>query len=195
MLQTALSTGLRKGELAGLKWCDVDFDRRLILVCRSYERRGTKSGEDRTVPMPVELVRVLREWKAKSPFSRETDLCFPAADGICRKEHFSWSDVVHRIAVGADVARPGMSRWGHGTRHFYATQWLLQGGSDTILAKILGHRDTMLIHAVYSHFCDLDFVRALDRIGFTLEPKPEPISALPGVVLSEAKPTPEHAIG
>jgi hypothetical protein len=74
-----------------------------------------------------------------------------------------------------------MARWVHGTRHFYATQWLLRGGSDSILSSILGHRDTTLIHQVYAHFCDLDLVRALDRPGFTLEPKPEPVSALPGV--------------
>jgi integrase len=59
MLQTAFLTGLRKGELAGLKWCDVDLERRLILVCRNYDRRGTKSGHDRQVPMLAELLSAL----------------------------------------------------------------------------------------------------------------------------------------
>ena len=195
MLQTAFLTGLRKGELAGVKWCDLDFERRLILVCRSYDRRGTKSGHDRTVPMSVELLAALRKWKAKSPYSKDADPVFPDADGKHRTESFSWSQMVHRIAVGAEVARPGMRRWGHLTRHTFATQWLLAGGSDTILARILGHRDTSLIHAVYSHFCELDFVAAIDRIGFTLEPKAEPISKLPGVVSSENESAPENAIG
>ncbi len=84
---------------------------------------------------------------------------------------------------------------GHLTRHTFATQWLLAGGSDTILARILGHSNTTLIHEAYSHFCDLDFVAAIDRLGFTLEPKPEPISKLPGVVSSEGESTPERAIG
>jgi integrase len=195
MLQTAFLTGLRKGELAGMKWCDVDFERRLVLVCRSYSRRGTKSGKDRSVPMPLELVKSLRDWKAASPSSKETDPVFPNADGKHREESFSWSQMVHRIAVGAEVDRPGMKRWGHLTRHTFATQWLLAGGSDAILARILGHRDTNLIHAVYSHFCDLDFVNAVDRIDLSLATKPATILGLPGVVSSKTTSTPEHAIG
>jgi len=180
MLHTALLTGLRKGELAGLKWCDVDFERRLLLVCRSYSRRGTKSGQDRSVPMPLEFVKSLRDWKAASPLSKETDPIFPSPDGQHREESFSWSQMVHRIAVGAKVDRPGMRRWGHLTRHYFATQWLLAGGSDAILARVLGHRDTNLIHQVYSHFCDFDFVTAVDRINLSLATKTATTEALSG---------------
>ena len=195
MIQTALLTGLRKGEIAGVKWCDVDFDRRLILVCRNYDRRGTKSGHDRSVPIVAELGAALRKWKAKSPYSKEADPVFPGADGKHRRESYDLAEMVHGAAVGAGVARPGMRRWGHLTRHTFATQWLLSGGSDSMLARILGHRDTTLIHAVYSHFCDLDFVAAVDRIGLTLEPKTEHISMLPGVLSSEFESKVERANG
>lgn len=47
---TAIFTGMREGKLAGLRWDDVDFERRLITVQRSYEG-ATKSGEVRYVPI------------------------------------------------------------------------------------------------------------------------------------------------
>lgn len=194
MIQTAFLTGLRKGELAGLKWCDVDLEKRVVLVCRNYSRPGTKSGESRTVPLPAELVQALRKWKAASPYSKETEPVFSDADGAHRKESYNWSDMVREAARGAGCAREGMRRWGHMTRHTYATAWLLAGGSDTLLARWLGHRDTALIHRVYSHFCDFDYVAAMDRVGLTLKPKSEPIAVLPTAVSSDTDTAPEQAI-
>ena len=103
--------------------------------------------------------------------------------------------MVREAAKGAGCAREGMRRWGHMTRHTYATAWLLAGGSDTLLARWLGHKDTSLIHQVYSHFCDFDYVAAMDKVGLSLKPNSEPISALPGVVLSSDATTGEGAIG
>ncbi|MCP4676507.1 MAG: hypothetical protein GY854_13535 [Deltaproteobacteria bacterium] len=54
----------------------------------------------------------------------------------------------------------------------------VQGGSDAILAKVLGHRDTSLIHTVYSHFTDDDLVGAIDRINLHKATKPATISAI-----------------
>jgi integrase len=47
---TAVYTGLRKGELAGLRWEDVDFARGLVRVARSYDQE-TKTGTVRYVPL------------------------------------------------------------------------------------------------------------------------------------------------
>jgi integrase len=46
LFATLSYTGLRRGEAMGLRWSEVDLDRRLITVRRSYEGR-TKSGKDR----------------------------------------------------------------------------------------------------------------------------------------------------
>lgn len=197
MLQTAFLTGLRKGELAGLKWCDIDLERQVISVCRSYSRRGTKSGYDRQVPIFPELVPELRKWKVKSPCSKDDDPVFPDEDGRHRRASFCWSKMVQRIAVGAEVARPCMRRWGHMTRHVFATQWLLEGGSDALLAKILGHVDTSLVHRVYAHFCDFDLVNAANRISLSLSGKATTKATterLFGVAPRERAATPEDVI-
>jgi len=62
----AVFTGLRAGEIAALEWCDVDLERRIIIVQRSFDG-PTKSGRVRYVPILDALLAVLREWRLKHP--------------------------------------------------------------------------------------------------------------------------------
>lgn len=66
---TAIYTGCRAGELAALEWPDVDFDRRLITVQRSFDG-PTKSDRVRYVPILDPLLPVLRAWRLKLARSR-----------------------------------------------------------------------------------------------------------------------------
>jgi integrase len=61
MYATAIYTGMRAGELAGLKWADIDLAKRLITVQRSFTG-PTKAGDLRHVPILDTLLPVLREW-------------------------------------------------------------------------------------------------------------------------------------
>lgn len=67
LFATAIYTGLRKGELLGLRKSDVDFDSGLITVARSYERDTTKGGHADRIPIAAELVSYLRSALAASP--------------------------------------------------------------------------------------------------------------------------------
>ncbi len=62
---TAVYTGMRAGELAGLRRDSADLERRQISVQRSYDQL-TKSGEVRYVPILDPLLPVLREWSLRS---------------------------------------------------------------------------------------------------------------------------------
>lgn len=69
----ALLTGMRSGELFALKWSDVDFEKGLITVQRSYNKRmkefkSTKAGYWRTVPISSELNLLLRGLRADDEF-------------------------------------------------------------------------------------------------------------------------------
>lgn len=71
LLQTAIATGMRRGELLALTWNDVDFDRKLIRVNKSLnhdkvEETKTKNSI-RNVCVPENLITVLKEWKRKAP--------------------------------------------------------------------------------------------------------------------------------
>lgn len=66
-----LALGLRRSELAGLKWTDLDFKNGLIFLCRQLiPREGLvnllKDREDRVVSVPDYLIPILKELKLKS---------------------------------------------------------------------------------------------------------------------------------
>lgn len=73
----ALYTGLRKGELFGLRKSDVDLGHRTITVRRSYDRETTKGGHADAIPVAEALVPFLEDALATST----SELVFPGPDG------------------------------------------------------------------------------------------------------------------
>jgi len=83
LFATAIYTGLRKGELLGLRKKDVDLQRRLLTVGRSYARNTTKGGHEDAIPVARELVPYLEQAMRTSP----SGLLFARADGSMWSEH------------------------------------------------------------------------------------------------------------
>ncbi len=77
LFATAIYTGLRKGELFGLRKADLDFQIGIIFVRRSYDRDTTKGGHEDGIPMARELVPYLQAAVRRSP----SELVFPRPDG------------------------------------------------------------------------------------------------------------------
>src|SRR3984957_14194297 len=86
VLLTAIFTGLRASELRGLRWKDIDLDKRELHVRQRADRYSaigkpkSESGE-RTVPLTPIVVNTLREWKFACPKS-EAGLAFPSTGGL-----------------------------------------------------------------------------------------------------------------
>src|SRR5262249_23343877 len=70
----ALRLGLRRGEILGLRFCDVDLDLGQPTVARSY-RLKPKSNKPRHLPLPPELAALLREWRDRCPATDERLIC------------------------------------------------------------------------------------------------------------------------
>ena len=77
---TAAMTGLRQGELLGLRWRDVDFDARKIRVVSPYVRGEfgdpKSAGSGRSVPMAERVAVALRELRKRSFYAHDRDLVF-----------------------------------------------------------------------------------------------------------------------
>ena len=88
-----LATGLRRGELLGLKWTDVDFDRRVVKVQRAISRQNGKVVEAplttknayRTLPLSADAISVLMHQRRTNGYShRQAEaLCHRTAYCIC----------------------------------------------------------------------------------------------------------------
>jgi integrase len=166
---TAIWTGLRKGELAALRWDDVDFDKRLVTVQRSFDG-PTKAGDVRHVPIVHPLLPVLRAWRLQCP----NGLVFPNAVGAMRDPASRiFSDTFHRVLLAAGLLpteRSGRIRpyvTFHGMRHTFASHWVMRRGDLFKLQKILGHKPVQMTMR-YAHLAP--DVYAEDWSSFAAEP-------------------------
>ena len=144
---TALFTGMRQGELAALRWSDVDLERRQIVVQRSF-KGPTKAGDVRYVPILDELLTVLRAWRLKAGggwllFPNEADQMHVSGARIF-KQRF------HRVLDAAGFPRPPANERAlhyinfHSLRHSFASHWVMRGGDLFKLQKILGHKNVQM---------------------------------------------------
>ena len=156
--------GLRRGEIFGLRWQDVDLKRGRLTVARSYGGLP-KNGKPRHLKISAALLPILQAWRPACPVTAENLVC------PVRKPSGAWGLSINTTAprglpelLKAAGCRP-LSRPWHGLRHTFASNFLAQGGSILALQRLLGHseiRTTM----VYSHLAE-DFVDAeLDRLRY-----------------------------
>jgi integrase len=106
---TAVYTGMRMGELFGLRWVDVNFETGRIHVRRSY-RTTPKSGKSRTLPLNPQLAPILRAWQARCRPTVER-LVFPAPlpEGRGKLTREQVVELRRRAAEGATPAVLGRS--------------------------------------------------------------------------------------
>ncbi|HVZ35110.1 MAG TPA: site-specific integrase, partial [Polyangiaceae bacterium] len=164
---TAVRTGMRAGELAGLEWGDIDFEQRLIMVQRSFDG-PTKSGHARPVPILDALLSDLRAWKLRHPGK----LVFTNRDGnMLAPSGRVFQEVLHRVLERAGF--PSSTSSGdrvrhyitfHGLRHTFASHWMMRGGNIFKLQKILGHQSTAMTER-YAHLSPNLFAEDYARMG------------------------------
>jgi integrase len=99
LFATAALTGMRKGELLGLRKRDVNLPDRTIMVARSYDHETTKGGHSDLLPIPDLLVRWLEEAIRRSPSA----LVFPRADGSMHSPELAVDEVLRRALGRAGI--------------------------------------------------------------------------------------------
>jgi integrase len=167
----AATTGMRRGEVLGLRWMDVDFDVarlavRQTILCVRYEivvgspktARGNRSiAIDRTT---VEALRRLRRGRATDPLDA---LVFARPDG--RPYH---PDYVSQT-FDRTVARLGLPRIRlHDLRHTHATLGLAAGIPTKVMSDRLGHATTAFTQDVYMHAIPQLEADAAEQIAATI---------------------------
>jgi len=149
-------TGMRRGEALGLRWEDVDWRRRELIVRRAVVLRrpgAPKSGKARRVPMSPDLEALLREkWgKVRRLDDAPRGWIFPSAAGTPIEPttlRRAWGRVLARAAEGR---RPVRALKLHCARHTWATLALEAGRSVRWVADVLGHADPSFTLRVYAH--------------------------------------------
>lgn len=128
------NTGLRRGEIEGLYRDALDFDRRMILVKRSFDHKTgelqqyTKGKTIRSVPMNDVVYDMLKDKKLLPPNAQ----IFAGIDF----EHF-----LIRVFRPAQIEAGVSAITIHGLRHTFASLLAMSGVSIFVIQKLLGHQD------------------------------------------------------
>lgn len=156
-----LQTGLRAGELAGLKWSDIDFDNKTINVARTVDYRTNGPGWEirspkskagrRDIPLTAEAVRILENQKRKmQPGSALTatyhDYVFLSKNGNLIKNS-TYNKDLERICGKTGLEHFSM----HTLRHTFATRCAESGMNPKTLQSILGHSKISVTMDIYVH--------------------------------------------
>lgn len=145
-LSLALYAGLRRGEICGLQWGDVDLGAGLLRIRRQRQRVGgqlivqtPKSATGcRDVPIAPELL----------PLLRKSFRFFPRSFVVeCSPEHVGhrWAAIQEREVLLSQHYRL------HDLRHTYGSQLILKGCLPRVVQYLMGHASLEVTMRVYSH--------------------------------------------
>jgi len=156
----AAYTGMRRGEVLGLRWCDLDLEahrlsvrQALVSVAYDVEISDVKTGTGRrTIDLDRTTVDVLKAWKIERAEEKGgiepkgDELVFVKPDGSWVHPH-SFSQVLDRKVAKLDV--PTISL--HDLRHTHATLLLKARVPVKVVSERLGHANVAFTMAVYQH--------------------------------------------
>jgi integrase len=157
---TAIHTGLRRSELLGLKWTDIDLDARTLSVQRSLDRDGTfnppkRNKSRRTVKLTAQAAEALKGYRARQNEERlqlgslweDWGLVFPNRSGKPMNADYLYHRGFKPLLERAELS--GFTF--HSLRHTCATLLLSKNVNPKIVSEMLGHATISQTMDTYSH--------------------------------------------
>lgn len=143
-------TGMRTGEVHGLKWKYIDFERRLILVRESIvlneEDELKTDGSLRDIQMTELVHDALKEQFKATAHLGEYVFCTKSGKPIDNQNFLNrvWAPLLRHLNL--------THRRAYQMRHTAATLWLASGEAPEWIARQLGHTSTEMLFRVYSRY-------------------------------------------
>lgn len=163
IVKLLLFTGMRRGELCGLEWKDVDFERAVIFVRRSslylpgkgiFEDETKNATSERCMKVSADVVTMLKAWRAEQSKQR-----------LRMGDQWQDSDRLFTAWNGAPIRPDVITAWFHkfvtknglppihihSLRHTNATLLIAAGTNLTTVAARLGHANSTTTSKIYAH--------------------------------------------
>ncbi len=169
-----LQTGLRTGEMIGLRWSDIDFRNRILHVRRTMEYRHefgewrigelkTKTGT-RDIPLTQEALRILKNQKKKISGMKVVSVDFSDQVFLC-KDGTPTKNSAYDTKLYYYCDKMGMKRFSmHTLRHTFATRCIESGMRPKTLQMILGHANIGITMNLYVHVTDEEKIKEVEHV-------------------------------
>ncbi len=198
LIVVAFTTGLRRGELAGLKWSDIDFERSLATISRAVVKlpskvpfvKSTKTGSVASISLSAKAIEALNLQRATQVKYKNTAGAMFDDQGFVFAGPFggvpspdAMSHAVRRIAARVGTSVRGV----HAMRHSTAS-WMLRAGADVrTVQAVLRHSAASTTLNTYAHEIEGAQASAVAHVDHYLEIVPKPAedwlatAQLPGI--------------
>ncbi|MGW1014552.1 tyrosine-type recombinase/integrase [Streptomyces termitum] len=179
----AIAMGLRRGEIVGLRWSDIDLENRVLLVRQQVQRRRgllyndeTKGRRSRAIPLPAMCLAPLRWHRLRQKTTYEAAGTEWTATGYVfatRTGRPVEPRNVHRSFVRVSEAAGLRPIRLHDARHGCATLLTAAGVAPRVVMEILGHSQISLTMDVYTHVVQDTQREAISHMDRLLKRRPD----------------------
>lgn len=161
MVIVLLRTGLRSGELLGLQWSDIDFEKKTLAVNRQRSITGLgppkTSSSIRTIFLDDVTIDLLKDYKAWQDDNKEENLNYIVSDFVMVTEtgkefYYSQPQYLMMMLLKRAGLTPRQST--HLLRHTHAVLLLEAGVDIKTVSRRLGHKNIQTTANVYLHVSD-----------------------------------------
>ena len=165
MVALALVTGMRRGELLGLRWKSVDEEQGVVRIEEAcylghFDTPKTNAGV-RTLPLAVPVLRIIQDWKRRAKKTQPEELVFGTRNGqpenpnnILRRHVYPACDDLKIARVTWLTLRRTFSSWCHAS-----------SVPDKVTAEMMGHANVSTTLNVYMQVVGESKRLAIEKVG------------------------------
>ena len=168
MVELDAFTGLRRGELIGLRWEDLDFEVLVLHVRRSVVSMvaGLPKTEasQKDVPLDAQLAQSLFLWKQRSPYTTPADWVFASPHNRGKQPY--WPETLWRYYGRPAVSRAKVNKHVsyHTFRHAFGTLLNANEGNTEVVQELLRHASMKVTTDVYMQALSPEKRKAQSRL-------------------------------
>jgi integrase len=159
MVLLDFGAGLRRGELSGVKWEDIDFEEKKLTPRRSIVKQrvgGVKTEKSKNpVPLDEDLIEELRAWRREAPYAQNSDYVFASPKMKGRQPYWMSRIMQHHIKPAAGKAGIAIKGW-HTLRHSYTTLLRQNNDDPKVVQALLRHNSIKVTMDVYDEAMSIE---------------------------------------
>ena len=183
LIMIALDTGARRGEITGLTWSDIDFNKSTVNINKTtqyttelgiFEKDTKTSTSNRIIYISKTTLDILRQYHKEQ---LENKIRFGDKWGNSKRVFTTDfgadmhpdtpSQILERIIKRHNLKRINF----HGLRHTSISLQISSGIQAQIISKRAGHSNVTITHSIYSHFFDNEFQDVANKMDVFLQAK------------------------